>query len=226
MKPHSKRLSVVLASIIVIGSAFPAFSIEPQFEVPIQSLESSQLRHIGKFDGDSIPDLLLVYQNKLSIRRGLGNGDFGSSIESLLGTQIYNASSTVVGDLTGDSINDFAFVVPFGRDFQIYKGSTQGTFSFFRSIELDYSVDRSIIGDFNSDSFPDVLITGTGTWGGSYFLEGTASGVSGVKTEYKDGFYANGFKCNPSRWARISPNGNFGPSGRKNWSICSVMGLF
>ena len=207
MKIGRRLFSVVLAIVIVIGSALPAISVEPQFETPIQSAESIQLRHIGKFDADSVPDLLFVYQDKLSIRRGLGNGDFGPAIESLLNTQIFNTSSTAVGDLTGDLINDFAFVVPFGKDLQIYRGSAQGTFSFFRTIELDYSVNKTIIGDFNSDSYPDVLITGTGTWGGNYFLEGTASGISSLKSEYKDGFYANGFKCNPALLAKISPSG-------------------
>ncbi len=208
MKQLSKTLVTVMAFALTAGIVPAASSASPQFESPVQSLESSQLKHIGKFDGDSVPDLLLVYQNKISYRKGLGNGGFGSPIGSTLEVQIFNSTYTAIGDLTGDSIEDFVFVVPFGKHLEIYKGSTEGTFSLYRSIELDYSINKPIIGNFNADSYPDILITSTSNWGGNYFLEGTASGISVTKTEYKEGFYPNGFRCDVSRIANISASGS------------------
>ncbi len=208
MKQLSKTFVIALAFALTVGIVPPASSASPQFESPVQSLESSQLKHIGKFDGDSVPDLLLVFQNKISYRKGLGNGGFGSPIGSTLEVQIFNSTYTAIGDLTGDSIEDFVFVVPFGKHLEIYKGSIEGTFSLYRSIELDYSINKPIIGNFNADSYPDVLITSTSNWGGNYFLEGTASGISVTKTEYKEGFYPNGFRCDVSRIANISATGS------------------
>ena len=66
MKQLSKTFVIAIAFALTFGTVSPAFSASPQFEAPIQFLESSQLKHIGKFDGDSFPDLLLVYQNKIS----------------------------------------------------------------------------------------------------------------------------------------------------------------
>ena len=208
MKQMPRAFILFLSLALSFLIALPAFSASPQFETPVQSLESSQLKHIGAFDKDSLPDLLLVFQNKIFYRKGLGNGAFESPITSTLDVQIFNSTFTAVGDLTGDSIEDFVFVVPFGKHLEIYQGSAQGSFSLYRSIELDYSINKPIIGNFNADSYPDLLITSTSIWGGNYFLEGTVSGISGIKIEYKEGFYPNGFRCDVSRMAKISPTGS------------------
>ena len=121
-----KRFNNVLTLVLVlsVGTMVPAFSALPEFEVPIQSLEASQFRHVGKFDGDSKPDLLFVYQDKLSYRKGLGNGVFAAPIQSNLDSKIFDTTSSAIGDLTGDQIDDFVFLVPFGKTLQIYKGTT------------------------------------------------------------------------------------------------------
>jgi hypothetical protein len=202
-----KTLAFGIAFLTSLGINSPAFSAVPQFDAPIQSLESSQLRHVGNFDGDSFADLLLLSQDKLIYRKGIGNGDFGGPVVSVLGLQLFSTTRTAVGDLTGDKIDDFAFMVPFGKDLQIYKGSPQGVFTLYRSVELDYGVSKPVIGKFNSDTFEDVLITSSSIWGGNYFLEGTATGLSTIKVEYKDGFYPNGMRCDISQISRISPTG-------------------
>ena len=207
MKQSTKSKIIGIALAISVGFAYPAFSASPQFESPIQALESSQLRHVGNFDGDSYPDLLLLAQDKISYRKGLGNGGFGAAIVSVLGLQLFNSTPTAVGDLTGDSIDDFVFMVPFGKDLQVYKGSAQGVFTLYRSVELDYGVSKPIVGNFNADPYQDILITSTSIWGGNYFIEGTSSGLSVTKTEYKDGFYPNGMRCDISRISKISPTG-------------------
>jgi hypothetical protein len=197
-----------LLVLLLFLTSFPAFSATPQFEVPIQSLESSQLRHIGKFDGDSIPDLLLISQNRVYFRKGDGKGNFGTPIQSSLASEVFNSTFTAVGDLTGDQIDDLVYVVPFGRNVQIYQGSTLGVFSLYRSIEINYGINKPIVGHFNSDNYPDLLVTSTSSWGSNYFLEGSINGIGTALSEYKEGFYPRGFWCEVSQAAKISPSGS------------------
>jgi hypothetical protein len=112
------------------------------------------------FNGDSIPDLLLLRYGTTAgfkLMRGTGNGTFGGAVTSRFGGPGYIAAFAT-GDLSGDGAPDIAFSVPSDGLLHCWFNDGAGNFSAARNgpISAPPHVAELAIGDFNGDGQKDL----------------------------------------------------------------------
>jgi hypothetical protein len=214
MRRAQRPLSAFLIPLLLIAtietsliSASTASEIAPSFKVPMQYLEPKRPAAIGQFDSDKCPDLLLVATDQVSVRSGDCKGGLLEPITTSLQHSFFTSTEYVTGEMTGDQIDDLAFIVPFGKTIVVYRGTSNGLFVLFKSIEINFGINRLVAGFFDSDSYLDILATYSDIWGSNYFLPGTPSGISSTFVEYEKGFYVSGFGCRVVKAGSVSPQG-------------------
>ena len=118
---------------------------------------------VGDFNGDGIPDLVVVSatSKRLTVLRGNGNGTFTA------GTQHFSAGSApvrlAVADFNGDGKIDVAVVNKNSNNVSVLLGNGNLT---FRS-PVNYPVGTSpyavAVGDFNGDGIADLAVSNAGS---------------------------------------------------------------
>ncbi len=158
------------------------------FDAPISqpSLANAQPRFaVADFNRDGKLDIAATdeYISGVSIAFGNGDGTFGPfEATSLSGSTPYGLS-VVAGDLNGDGAPDIVAVAGNGNYYGsltdvvtlINEGS--GTFGVPTSYPVQQSVGAVLLGNFNSDAYPDVLVTSTNSESAISLLFNNGKGV-------------------------------------------------
>ena len=116
---------------------------------------------IGDFNSDNRPDIVFFYdmRNMIGVLFGHGNGTLGGLTKVFAGNKTY--PRIAVGDFNGDGHLDIAVgrVVPYGINILLGHGNGNFMIQDTFSIEMDSLFTDVIVGDFNSDGYPDLIAT-------------------------------------------------------------------
>ncbi|CAF1304469.1 unnamed protein product [Adineta steineri] len=117
---------------------------------------------VADFDGDTYLDIAVTnaLDNTVSVLFGEGNGYFSNPIKFYTGVHS-NIGEVAVADLNCDGHQDIAVVNVFGRNIGIFLNYGNGTFQAQKTSFTGgrYDPYRFVIADFNSDLFPDIVVT-------------------------------------------------------------------
>jgi len=118
---------------------------------------------MGDFNGDKIPDLVVVNEsaNNVSILLGNGDGTFRTAVEYPTGVG-GNPLSVVVGDFTGNGTLDLAVADFQTQEVSILLGIGDGTFKAAKTYPTGANPYSVVTADFNGDGVPDLAVTSTG----------------------------------------------------------------
>lgn len=131
----------------------------------------------GDFDGDGVPDLVLTNTSsfKASLYRGTGKCGFSLLHEWNVGGAGDEPRFVTVGDVNNDGRNDL--VVANGgilsRTIRVIVGNGDGTFQLPREFGATERPRSAVIGDFDSDGRPDLIVAGSSSL---VFLKGDGKG--------------------------------------------------
>jgi hypothetical protein len=112
------------------------------------------------FNGDTIPDVVVVNfaGNSITVLLGNGNGSFSEALGSpiAVGTQ---PRAIAAGNLNSDGYVDLAIVNYGSNSVTILLGNGDGTFTNGGSINSSGGTHAPAIGDFDGDGFNDIAVT-------------------------------------------------------------------
>ena len=110
-------------------------------------------------NGDGIPDLVVVYSDRIDVYFNNGHGVFTAEQPAGAG---WTGGPLSVADLDGDGHNDLIFGS--GNGFLIEYGNGDGTFRSSRMLHIDGDgpAQTFAVADFNGDGLPDVFTQTTG----------------------------------------------------------------
>lgn len=124
-----------------------------------------RLLRTGDFDGDGLPDLLIVRNTSVQVFFSQGDGTLRPGPVTDLGFSLGLYSDVAVGDFDGDGWADLAISDRLSKSFRLLRGSGQGGFVPLDPVSLpsDTSVSGKILaGDFNGDGKIDLLFPSGG----------------------------------------------------------------
>jgi len=117
-------------------------------------------------DGDSKLDLLVLVSGAMNVLRGNGDGSFQNAVSNPV---ISGSQNFVVGDLSGDGVQDVTLVTNLGTNVPsifLLKGNGNGTFNAATEFQVNGIATSATVGDFNKDGQLDVAST-FGSFGAS-----------------------------------------------------------
>ena len=155
---------------------------------PVGTLPNSVV--VGDFNKDGKPDIATSNgaSSNISILLGTGTGSFGTAANFSAGTY---PASLALGDFNSDGNLDIASPWSIGGEFPSYRVAIllgNGTGSFGTATSFDtgaYRPSSVAVGDFNSDSKPDLATANTA--GNVSIMLGTGTGSFGVATNFNVG---------------------------------------
>jgi len=118
---------------------------------------------VGDFNGDGIPDLMVVSASsqRLTVLQGNGNGTFTA------GTQHFNAGSVpvriAVADFNGDGKVDVAVVNKSSNNVSVLLGNGNLTFQTAVNYPVGTTPYAIAVGDFNLDGIADLAVSNEGS---------------------------------------------------------------
>jgi flagellin len=112
-----------------------------------------------------------------ALRRAVGNGSFGTSVDTLSGVGL--SAGMASGDFNGDGILDIAGSDFFGAGVRAESGSGNGTFSGVRNLTGITVPGAITAADINNDGYDDLIVADGSRL--RYFL-GSSSGLSTTET--------------------------------------------
>jgi len=140
----------------------------------------------GDFNGDGIPDLASTDEFTGSVTVYLGNGDGTFKAGTTVLNETSGGGSLVVlatGDFNSDGKLDLAVPVysndALNEGVAILLGNGDGTFHQANGspITVGNFANRALVGDFNGDGIPDVLVGGQSSTTDMYILLGNGDGT-------------------------------------------------
>jgi hypothetical protein len=158
---------------------------------------------VQDFNGDGYQDILLGYNEQLSVLLGNGDGTFRTAPGSPFAQYQYtNSVPAAAADFNGDGIPDFAIVDNFYLI--VYFGKGDGS---FQTPIIGSGVGSTFVsmvaGDFNDDGIPD--LAGQDYYGSVYLFLGNGDGTFGSATTVLS---ANVVGATPSTIAAADFNGD------------------
>ena len=168
--------------IVLLGNGDGSFTAVPTSK-SIAGADSFGSMVAGDFNGDGIPDLATTDEFTGSVNVYLGNGDGTFKAASTVLTETSGGGSSVVlatGDFNGDGKLDL--VVPVyssNSGVVVLLGNGDGTFHQANGSPMTVSnfANRAMVGDFNGDGIPDVLIGGQSSTTDIYLFLGNGDGT-------------------------------------------------
>jgi hypothetical protein len=134
---------------------------------------------VGDFNRDGNQDLAVAHSSGVSVLLGTGTGNFSASTMPVGGSP----NSVVVSYFNGDSIQDLAVassVSPTSMSVSVFLGNGNGTFTFqpSGSFPLPGGIGLPMThGDFNNDTFQDVVIGSISPFTNGVVLLGNGDGT-------------------------------------------------
>jgi hypothetical protein len=133
---------------------------------------------VGDVNGDGIPDIVAFNGTWLTVMLGKGGGLFRASKTTGVYWQFGNgfAAADLNGDGKADAVISGTLVVPEPFGMAVYLSSGDGAFESPVSYPAgsETMVGNPVIGDFNGDGIPDVMLGGTS---GIWFYQGKGGGA-------------------------------------------------
>ncbi len=134
------------------------------FGQPIYTGFTAQAMASSDFDGNGIPDLILMdVSNKIQVLRGVGDGTFLPLTDTAApGTNDGYSAFIVSSDFNGDGKADIAVAGYDNNAVSIFLGNGDGTFQAPSDIPLGTETGQMAATDLNGDGVPDLaVISGT-----------------------------------------------------------------
>ncbi|MEG3991599.1 SBBP repeat-containing protein, partial [Microcoleus sp. S28C3] len=140
---------------------------------------------IGDFNNDTFLDLVVTdyFSNSVSILLGDGTGSFGTATNYSAGSF---SRSVAVGDFNNDTSLDLVVtsgIIGNSNNVSILLGNGTGSFGTATNYSAGYYPNSVAVGDFNHDTFPDLVVTDDYSNRVSILL-GDGTGSFGVATNY------------------------------------------
>jgi hypothetical protein len=146
---------------ILLGVGDGTFTLATTLIDPGGLEDNAPALSIGDFNGDGVPDLLMIGEGIIShdpnnavIFPGNGDGTFGAAITPSI-TPGFGAQSVVSGDFNGDGILDIAVSATSGG-VTVFLGTGGGSFGTAASYPGGAGTTDIRIGDFNGDGILDL----------------------------------------------------------------------
>jgi VCBS repeat protein/Big-like domain-containing protein len=171
---------------VLLGGAGASFSGPTNFAVagaciPPASCPSPkpQAVAVGKFDGDSDPDLAVVNEatNSVSVLLGGSGGSFGAPTSFGVNS---TPRSIVVGKFDSDSDLDLAVANEGSNDVSVLLGGTGGSFTGPVNFLVGSKPTSITMGEFNGDSDPDLAVANELDHNVSVLLGGAGGSFGGA----------------------------------------------
>jgi hypothetical protein len=168
--------------IVMLGKGDGSFTAVPTSK-SIAGASSFGSIVAGDFNGDGIPDLATADEFTGSVNVYLGNGDGTFKAGSTVLTETSGGGSLVVlatGDFNADGKLDL--IVPVyssNSGVVVLLGNGDGTFQQANGSPMTVSnfANRAMVGDFNGDGIPDVLLGGQSSGTDIYIFLGNGDGT-------------------------------------------------
>ena len=170
---------------------------------------------VGDINGDHIPDIVVPYPGDgicsatvnvgsgYFVLLGSGNGSFAAPVFTSYGTELYSAT---LGDVNNDGkvdlvLDDAPFYLPGDFAIDLLPGNGDGTFGAGYTVNSQNLVSQVIIGDYNQDGKPDLVLfsegqqsdTDTYATAGILLMAGNGDGSFGPVSQIGNGnFFMNG----------------------------------
>lgn len=119
---------------------------------------------VGDFNGDGLPDFLLITPVGVAVALGQGNLSFASPTASVAGALLpgYYLNCIAIAKFIGNNDSDVAMAVDGGL--LLLKSNGDGTFASADSYDLSTTVGAVSVGDYNGDKLPDIAVTVSATY--------------------------------------------------------------
>jgi Calx-beta domain/FG-GAP-like repeat len=116
---------------------------------------------VGDFNGDDVPDLVVLnyWSSNGSVLLGNGDGTFQAALNFAAGRE---PISVAVGDFNGDGLQDLAVANSYPANVGVLLGNGDGTFQPPRNFDVGTNCSSVAVGEFNGDGIPDLAVAGGG----------------------------------------------------------------
>jgi hypothetical protein len=156
---HSNTISILL------GNGLGSFTTAPCPALTCNVGNGPISIAVGDFNGDHIPDLVVVNESDNNVGILLGNGDGTFKKQVVYSTSLNgvggNPLSVVIGDFNGDGFLDLAVADYQTEQVSVLLGNGDGTFQSFQAYSTGANPSSILAADFNGDGKLDLALTST-----------------------------------------------------------------